>query len=55
LGSSFIVDITVRFAPVRGAEADCASVSRGFDAARAEPAVRVRRLRDDDAALARAD
>jgi hypothetical protein len=55
LGSSFIVPITVRLAPVLGADAVADSVSRGFVAARAAPAVRVRRFLAADAALARAD
>jgi hypothetical protein len=49
-----MVPITVRLAPVRGADAVADSLSRGA-AERAAPAVRVRRFRADDAALARAD
>jgi hypothetical protein len=54
-GSSFIVPITVRLAPVRGADAVADSVSRDVPADRAAPAVRVRRFRADDVALERAD
>jgi hypothetical protein len=50
-----MVPITVRLAPVRGADAVADSVSRGVAAERAAPAVRVRRFRADDVALERAD
>jgi hypothetical protein len=49
------VDITVRLAPVRGADAASVAVSRGFASERAAPAARVRRFRADAVALARAD
>jgi hypothetical protein len=56
-GSSFIVDITVRLAPVRGDASAAGAVSRVFASERdaAAAAARVRRFLADAAALARDD
>jgi hypothetical protein len=55
-GSSFIVDITVRLAPVRGDTSAAVAVSRDFTSEReAAAAARVRRFLADAVALARDD